>query len=356
MINAGLAQARPKSLVVNMATEVLLRGILLNAAIGVVIPVLEHVVIVIWRMALTHFRKLVWKKWQTMSFVDGKSIASHTGRRYPVTLVSMSVCFFAYCTVKFKKLVTDCTNEIERAFTRQWNQQRPVGLAIVIGTIDSPPLGTDKDVENMKGAFERLQFAVVKKEVAHLDDLRAIVKVAAEYPYIAQVPSCKVIALYYAGHGNSKGGRPLVVIRDGEEHFVDDIVSPFYPMNAPKLKNIKRLFFFDMCLGEQVDAGIRKLVKAKPLQKHAIPAKGNCLVAYANSVGFESHDTTDGGFWTRHLYKNITKDMEIHQVLAKTHDDTVNDPDLQQRVQNKNIQGPFWTTCMGYLNLKRKLC
>ena len=220
-------------------------------------------------------------------------------------------------------------------------------------------MGTDKDVENVKNAFESLQFAVMKKDIAHLDDFRAIVKAAAEYLYIVEEPSCKVIAVYYAGHGNSKGGRPVVVIRDGEEHFVEDIVSPFYPMNAPNLKNIKRLFFFDMCLGDQVDAGSRKFVKSKPLLpflKHAVPAKGNCLVAYANSVGFESRGSKDGGFWTRHLYKNITDDMEIHEVLAKTHDDTVNDRDLQLRVQDKNIQGPFWTTCMGRLNLKRKLC
>ena len=259
-----------------------------------------------------------------------------------------------YCTAE---LVTDCTYEIKNAFTRQRNQ-KPIGLAIVIGTVVSPPFGTDNDVENMKGAFENLQFAVIRKEVARLDVVRAIVVAAAEYPYILEVPSCEIIALYYAGHGSSKGGRPLVVIRKGEEYFVEDIVSPFYPMNAPNLKNIKRLFFFDMCLGEKVDTGIRKLVKAKPLPpilKHAVPAKGNCLVAFANSVGFESRGTKDkGGFWTRYLYKNITEDMEIHEVLAKTHDDTINDPVLQEQVQNKNIQGPFWTTCMGRLNLRRK--
>ena len=226
--------------------------------------------------------------------------------------------------------------------------------------VSPPPLGTDEDVENMKAAFESLKFAVIKKDIARLDDFRAIVKAAAEYPYIVEEPSCKVIALYYAGHGDSKDGRPFVKIRElGEEYFVEDIVSPFYPMNAPNLKNIKRLFFFDMCLGDQVDAGSRKFVKAKPLLpflKHAVPAKGNCLVAYANSVGFESRGSEDGGFWTRYLYKNITEDKEIHEVLAITHDDTVNDPVLQKQVQNKNIQGPFWTTCMGRLNLKRKLC
>ena len=269
--------------------------------------------------------------------------------------VSVFFCFFfAYCTAH---LVTDCTNEIENAFTSQTNQT-PVGLAIVIGTVVSPPFGTDKDVENMEGAFESLKFAVIKKKVARLEDLRAIVKAAADYPYISQVSSCKVIAIYYAGHGNSKGGRPFVGIR--EKHFVEDIVSPFYPMNAPHLKNIKRLFFFDMCFGEKVNAGIRKwpwpeTKPVLPFLKHAVPAKGNCLVAFANSVGFESRGTKeDGGFWTRNLCKNITKDMEIHEVLARTYEDTVNDLDLEQ-VQDKNVQGPVWTTCMGRLNLKCKL-
>ena len=77
-------------------------------------------------------------------------------------------------------LVEDCTNEIGNAFTRRRNQQRPVGLAIVIRTVVSPPLGTDIDVENVKNAFESLQFAVMKKDIARLDDFRAIVKAAAE--------------------------------------------------------------------------------------------------------------------------------------------------------------------------------
>ena len=59
---------------------------------------------------------------------------------------------------------------------------------------------------------------------------------------------------------------------------------------------------------------IGSLKKAKPL-KHAVPAKGNCLVAFANSVGFKSNDTKkNGGFWTRRLYKNINEDIEIHEV------------------------------------------
>ena len=109
-------------------------------------------------------------------------------------------------------------------------------------------------------------------------------------------------------------------------------------------------FFFDMSwTAIQVDAGHRFFKKAKPL-KHAVPAKGNCLVAFGNS---KRNDTKkNGGFWMRHLYKNINEDIEIHEVLAKIHDDTVNDPDLQQRVQDKNIQGSLWTTCMGHLNLK----
>ena len=97
---------------------------------------------------------------------------------------SRSYCqclFFAYCTAKLRKLVDDCTNEIEKAFTRQRNQQRPVGLAIVIKMeVSPPPLGTDEDVENMKAAFESLKFAVIKKDIARLDDFRAIVKAAAE--------------------------------------------------------------------------------------------------------------------------------------------------------------------------------
>ena len=220
------------------------------------------------------------------------------------------------------------------------------------------PAGTDKDLNNMEAAFKSLDFAVVKiRDISQLD-LSAVVKAAANYPYVNKVPSCTVIAFYYAGHGESKDRKPYVIVKDGKECFVEEIiVSQFYPKNAPDLKNIKRLFFFDMCVGDELHRGIdRALPAKKPEMPQAIPAVGNCLVAFANSIGFKSRGTAeDGGYWTRNLCKYITQDLDIFLVLAKAWEDTVRDTFTPPEGFLRNVQGPHLTACMGCLNLYGKL-
>lgn len=148
-------------------------------------------------------------------------------------------------------------------------------------------------------------------------------------------------------------------VKDKKLYLVENIVSEFYPKKAPKLKNIKRLFFFDMCLGDNTHAGARRDSSHPPqpdvhveLPSQPVPAEGNCLVAYANSVGYETRGTSDkGGYWTRHLCNYIIQNLEISVVLAKTWEATVKDTAEEEE---DNVQGPHLTACMGCLNLYGK--
>ena len=237
------------------------------------------------------------------------------------------------------------------------------GLAIVTGMVEEEgsPAGTDKDIYNMAAAFESLDFAVVKIPDISQPDLVAVVKAAAKYPYSDEVPSCKVIAFYFAGHGDSTkpDGKPFAIVKGLNKVFVEEIVSPFYPKNARQLQNIKRLFFFDMCVGDEIHAGV-KLDDRSPQNESelplAVPAKGNCLVAFGNFIGYKCRGTAeDGGFWTRNLHKYITEDLDIFLVLAKTYEDTVRDTSKDIPNTEKNVQGPYLTACMGCLTLARKL-
>lgn len=131
-------------------------------------------------------------------------------------------------------------------------QQDKKGLAIVIGMKSAEDAGALVDAKNMKASFEALNFAVLDELKLSLGKLRALVKAAANFQYTSDAPSCRVVAFYFAGHGNFDGG-PCVHTNSGGLR-VDDIVSPFYPENASHLKDIKRLFF-DTCLREKEDSG-----------------------------------------------------------------------------------------------------
>ena len=240
------------------------------------------------------------------------------------------------------------------------------GLAIIVSMNMQPPKGVKGaavDEKHMEESFKALNFAILKKANANRRQLRALIKAAAEFPYISdKAPaSCKVIAFYYAGHGGADSNKnPFVVTSDSKQLSIGDIVSPLGPGNAQNLKHLRCLFFFDMCQGSLTDDGIRDHTSAQktlPELKYHVPAKGNCLVAFAGSIEYAVRgDMEGGGYWTRHLYKNITENVDIHMVLVKTWKDTVRYTSKLKKENNKiSIQGPTMSSCMGPLNLRRKL-
>ena len=215
--------------------------------------------------------------------------------------------------------------------------------------------GAKIDAENMKKVASTLGFAVLPKKSPTRRQFRALVKAAKDYPFIDEAPSCKVIFFYYAGHGNSDSDeKPFLLTRDSNLK-VEEIVSPLEPANARNMKDLRRLFFFDMCLGPRPDPGIRflKPKPTPPVLKYALPAKGNCLIAFSSSIGYAVRgDSDQGGYWTRHLIKYLDKDMDIHVVLAKTWKDTYEFASNQ--MNQKEAQGPSFFSCMGPLNLTCK--
>ena len=221
------------------------------------------------------------------------------------------------------------------------------GLAIVV-SLDAP--GAHLDADNMEKAFRELKFAVITEMNISGDKLRALVAAVATAKLDDK---CEVIAIYLAGHGGSVEDKPYVKIAENDKPTIDEIVSPLYPEKAPRLARIKRLFFFDICLGESRDAGVRGDPPARP---YAIPARGNCLVAFSTSLHFVARgDKKKGGYWTRHLHELITQDKDIFEVLAITWENTVCDSAAEAKdTKQPKVQGPHLIACMGRLNLKRK--
>ena len=262
---------------------------------------------------------------------------------------------------KMQSYVDEYGRRIDRLLRRD-----DVGFAIVVGMTAAE--GAELDTTNMEGAFSNrengLGFAVLKETDLSQVKLRALLKSAAKFPYETKVPFLKVICFYYAGHGGGdpKTNQPFIVASDGTTLHVQEIVKQFYPINTPKMsKNIQRLFLFDMCLGPCNDYGVRLRASGIPTRNlpaiDAVPAQGNCLVAFATSFNYTSGgDKRKGGFWTRFLHQNITKDQDIFEMLADTWEETVRfTNELARELGTPEIQGPSQTACMGHFNLRRKL-
>ena len=250
--------------------------------------------------------------------------------------------------------LSDYTKEIENC-----DLDEKKGLMIVVWMRPDAYLkGTDVDAENMKKVALTLGFAVLEKTSPNRRQFRALVKAAKDYTFISEARSCKVIFFYYAGHGGSDSYEKPFLLTSDSNLNVEEIVSPLEPANAPDLKDLRRLFFFDMCLGPLEDPGKRAPRKrtSLPVLKHAVPAKGNCLVAFSSSIGYAVRgDCDEGGYWTRHLIKYLDKDMDIHVVLAKTWKDTVIFTSKLTKIKCiPQVQGPSFFSCMGPLNLTCK--
>ena len=240
------------------------------------------------------------------------------------------------------------------------------GLLIIIWTRGLN--GADIDAKNMKKVASTLGFAVLEMTSPTLDQFINLVDDVKRFSFISEAPSCKVIIFYYSGHGGSDldNLQPFVAPTEGESFYVHQMVSALDPKKAPGLKYLKRLFFFDMCQGKNEDSGSSESCESRgpartartPKLVYKVPAKGNCLVAFAGSIGYRVvGGDIGGGFWTRHLIKYLDKDMDIHVVLAKTWKDTVIfTSDYTRRNNLPRVQGPSFFSCMGPLNLTRKFC
>ena len=210
------------------------------------------------------------------------------------------------------------------------------GLAIVLGS--SFAEGALKDTTNMMTAFGSLGFAVLNAEIdITREKLLALIHAAASFSPITG--TVEAIALYFAGHGGSdSNNKPYIELAGSDTMIIDELLSPFTREN-----NTKRIFFFDVCC---------RADDTKPV--FYLPSSVNSLVAIATDTR-SAGDYREGGYWTRYLWRNITKDMDIFSMLALTRKETIDcTVDMLGRYHSGDIQEPCFTACMGHFNLKSK--
>ena len=213
------------------------------------------------------------------------------------------------------------------------------GLAIVFGSSDAE--GAELDTTNMITAFGKasgLGFAVFNAGLDNItrEELLALIHAAANFtPITGKV---EAIALYFAGHGGSHHNQPYIGLAGKDSIYIDELLSPFTRENKAK-----RIFFFDVCCRADDTESVFYL-----------PSKVNSIVAIATDTR-SAGDYREGGYWTRHLWRNITKDMDIFSMLALTRKETIEcTVDMLGRYHSGDIQEPCFTACMGHFNLKSK--
>ena len=260
------------------------------------------------------------------------------------------VVFFFQDTCKMKDFLNKYTDRIKIALSG--NKQ---GFAILVGM--TSVTGAVMDTRNMESSFKELDFAVLEELSIEHCKLSALIKAITTYPYTAKAQSCKVIVFYFAGQGNLDSKKKLSIVT-GDSLYLDteNVFSPFHPTKAPQLKNIKRLFFFDIYLQPELGPKNQPKPNTVPLLEYTVPTQGKTLVAFSASYGDDHRgDVFKGGHWTRFLCKNLLKDQDISLVLADTWNETVSFVSGNTKLPRRNwYHGPSWTSCMERLNLKRK--
>lgn len=251
-----------------------------------------------------------------------------------------------------------------------------VGMTVVNEDTSRGVYGANVDVKNMEEAFTDLKFAVLKYTNLFNEHLRALILAATSYKYPKK--QCKVIAFYYAGHGGSANwdNAPYISTYDRKSLQVyKDIVSKFYPSAGSTIEaETKRIFFFDSCQGKKLDSGYRysslsccrilKWIYQKfrssfqsdgNKSNSRVPAQGNCLVAFAVSPSYVSRgDETNGGIWTRILKEKLTENANLATILVQVYESTVELSSEEKDCEERNVQGPTISICMGELNLTSK--
>ena len=234
-------------------------------------------------------------------------------------------------------------------FYRTINAKETVGVAILVAFRDNASndfnLGLNEDIEKMSKVFKELKFAVCDTQFPLKEGVKAIISETSTYKY---PDSMKYICFYYSGHGRSSNGHPFIFDENNDQlDVIKEIVSPFYPENAPQLGHCIRLFFFDCCLTQPVNKC--NTTKEKPYL--LLPARGNCLIAFSTAMDSVSKLDSKGSYWTNILSKQLLSNERLSTILDVTYEETVSFCRQLFNTQ-EDIQGPHYISCVGQVYLK----
>ena len=224
------------------------------------------------------------------------------------------------------------------------------GLAVIvtndyIGTVRKPLEGPKKDGVRMQGVFTQLKIATYYRHNVGCSEL---VQILDE---IARLRSCpktyESISFVFSGHGDKDGE---IYLQDDGKMFIQEIIARLFPVRAPNIAYIPKLFFFDACRGpnsmqsvvvprsganvqrDRLQRGAVRDRGGTELNTISIPSEGNTLVAYSAFGKFKAMESSEGGVWMKALASKLVQSNEsIETVLTEVREDLV-----------KTYQDPRW--------------
>lgn len=156
-----------------------------------------------------------------------------------------------------------------------------------------PRMGAKLDGENMKDLFEALHFIVDAREDLKAEDMKKMLREAANSAMHRNAECLVVILMSHGKNGKIQGV-------DGE--YVDlvlDVFRRFNNVSCPDLQGKPKIFFIQACRGEDSDNGTRA-VRDTPDTADIfgrIPSWTDMYFAYATIPGYEALKNEQIGSW-----------------------------------------------------------
>ena len=242
------------------------------------------------------------------------------------------------------------------------------GLAVIVtndyeGTVRKPLEGPKKDGVRMQGVFTRLKIATYYK---HNVGNRELMQILDEVASLRSCPKTyESISFVFSGHGDQDGE---ICLQDGSKMFIQEIIARLFPVRAPNIACIPKLFFFDACRGPDSMQSVvvpRSGANVQRGRLHrgavrdrggtepntiSIPSEGNTLVAYSTLRQYKAMESSEGGVWMMALASKLVQSNEsIETVLTEVREDLVKI--YQDPRWKDNMQMPETTS-----TLLKKVC
>ena len=167
------------------------------------------------------------------------------------------------------------------------------------------------DVYKLKKVFEYLQFCTIVKCNVTQAEILELLQFPLAHSFGAQ--TCHRFVFAFCGHG----GADFVYCEDEKCIKFSDIIE--FVSNCTSLKNIPRLFFFDISR----NAGTIPCMENNNWQSQ-ISTVGDVLVAFSTSTGYQALESNEGSLWTNILAtKLITCAKDMHEVVMEANEELV---------------------------------
>ena len=238
--------------------------------------------------------------------------------------------------------------EFNEDFHKEMGDKKRVGVAIIFADVSSAgPSGTEIDIETVRNAFKRLDYATFTVPEPSSEAICCILEtMSSKYAYQENIHS---IVIYFLCHGGCVDGKGYIQSIDNKKVFInDDITSWFTPKKTASIGDRKCLFFFDCCLTEEKVQ--EQQHTAKPATKYLpvpafLPPDGKRLIAYATSKHTEATSNPErGSIWTFTLFDHIVKyDLPITAILDKTCEEVAE----KSMEVGQLVQSPYYASSLG---------